>query len=315
MTGGLAVEGVFALGSDSILSGSGSVDAYGGLTIDATTSAIPVISGTTLNNHSSATLETGWPYSLYLNQGATIDNLAGASFTITGSGGTVFDRDSSAVAFNNAGTLTCDVAVGGTFDMSAVAVANTGSVVVQQGSLYLGGTAAPSVGLVHRHRRDDPGPVRTGPDDRFGDLLRRRRGDGRLLGGGELPRAGGTFAQNTSFTGTVVSLGSSLLDYLGTVSFAPASGGPVTLTTGALTLDGGTWAAPTASWPTGLLTWTRHSSLTTSGVVDAYGGLTIDAYSTLSGTTLNNHGAATLDTTTGPYDDLTPRGHDQQPGR
>ncbi len=97
-----------------------------------------MISGTTLNNHSSATLETGWPYSLYLYQGATINNLAGTSCTIAGSGGTVFDRDSLAVAFNNAGTLTCDVAVGGTFDMSAVVVANTGSVVVQQGSLYLG---------------------------------------------------------------------------------------------------------------------------------------------------------------------------------
>ena len=61
-----------------------------------------------------------------------------------GPGALIRDLDSSAVAFNNAGTLTCDVAVGGTLDMSAVAVANTGSVVVQQGSLYLGETAAPS---------------------------------------------------------------------------------------------------------------------------------------------------------------------------
>ena len=72
-------------------------------------------------------------YSMFLYQGATINNLANASFTVTGSGGGVFDADNSAVAFNNAGTLTCDVAGG--FNMSQVAVANTGSVVVQQGGL------------------------------------------------------------------------------------------------------------------------------------------------------------------------------------
>jgi hypothetical protein len=112
------------------------VDAYGGLFIDGTTTYYATISGTTLNNYSSATLQTGgFGNSVFLVQGATINNLANASFTATGTGGGIVDQDNSAVAFNNAGTLTCDVSGG--FNMSSVAVANTGSVVVQQGGLGL----------------------------------------------------------------------------------------------------------------------------------------------------------------------------------
>jgi len=123
---------------------------------------------------------------------------------------------------------------------------------------------------------------------------------------GSFQAAGGTTAQNTSFTGTVVSLGSSLDVYPGTVSFAPAVGGPVTLTTGALTLESGfsTLTGTDSFVANGLLTLQRFAVLSTSGVVDAYGGLTIltgtNDPTVIDGTTLSNHGAATLDTTAGP---------------
>src|SRR5262249_30770114 len=81
------------------------VDAYGGLTIDGTTGYVPTIHGTTLNNYGAATVETGFGSSLALYQGATINNQANASFTLTGPGGGIIDQDNSAVVFHNAGTL------------------------------------------------------------------------------------------------------------------------------------------------------------------------------------------------------------------
>ena len=66
---------------------------------------------------------------------------------------------------------------------------------------------------------------------------------------GSYRAAGGTSAVDTNFSGTVLDLGSSL-DVTGSVSFAPATGGPVTLTTGAMTIQAPS-AAPTASLPTG----------------------------------------------------------------
>ncbi len=80
----------------------------------------------------------------------------------------------------------------------------------------------------------------------------------------------------------MVSLGSSLFDYLGTVTFYGFRR-PGDLDHRGITLDGGTLGGTDSFVADGALKLDPYSSLTTSGVVDAYGGLTIDAYSTLSG--------------------------------
>ena len=88
---------------------------------------------------------------------------------------------------------------------------------------------------------------------------------------GSYSAAGGTAAYDSSFTGTVVDLGSSL-SVSGTVSFAPAMGGPVTLTTGTLSV-GGELTGTDSFVADGLLTLDRFSTLSFTGSMDAYGGI------------------------------------------
>jgi hypothetical protein len=78
------------------------------------------------------------------------------------------------------------------------------------------------------------------------------------------------------------------------VSFAPAVGGPVTLTTGALTFEFEANLSGTDSLvATGLMSEVYSSAvIRLSGSLDAYGGLDFYAVD-LTGTTLNNYGAAT----------------------
>ncbi len=262
-----------------------------------------------------ATLDTTTgPYD-DLNQGATINNLAGDSFTITGPGGVIRDLDSSAVAFNNAGTLTCDVAVGGTFDMSAVAVANTGSVVVQQGSCIWGKRQHRRVRLVHRRRRHEPGPVRPGPDDRFGDRLRRGGGSGRLHRGGELPRRGRDLPPGTPASPARWSAWAArCLDVTARCTFAGGRRAGDLDHRGADARSSGTLGGTDSFVVNGLLdarapVRPRHQRQGRClRRADHRGD------STLYGTTLNNDAAATW--TPRPADvDLLPRRHDQQPGR
>ena len=109
VTGQLSVEGTLALANGSTLEG-GTVDACGGLSLEGDVA----ISTTTLNNTGAAT----WDQSYYapnnniitLSNGAVINNMAGATFTTvcdTGYQGQIIAGDSSAVAFNNAGTFLC----------------------------------------------------------------------------------------------------------------------------------------------------------------------------------------------------------------
>ncbi len=149
-TDSLVADGLLDLGA-GLLDLSGSVDAYGGLVLGGAT-----ISGTTLNNHGAATWDLDFPSNTTLDAGAVINNLAGASFAIVGSGDvsrSLVAGDGTAVAFNNAGTLTS--ATGGTVNIS-VPFSNTGSVDVQQGDLGLGNASyADSYQhrIVHRRRR------------------------------------------------------------------------------------------------------------------------------------------------------------------
>ena len=143
-TDSFAVSGLLTLSDGSTLGPSGTVDAYGGLFI-APANGI-VIDGTTLNNHAAAT----WQFSpndndyLILNAGAVINNLSGATFTVSGAGTgdsyhAIANQDGSAVAFNNAGTFIVSGAIGLGIGMP---FANTGTVNVQQGSLDVGGNGS-----------------------------------------------------------------------------------------------------------------------------------------------------------------------------
>ena len=114
---------------------------------------------------------------------------------------------------------------------------------------------------------------------------------------GSYSAAGGTAAYDSSFTGTVIDLGPSL-SVSGTVSFAPAMGGPVTLTTGTLSV-GGELTGTDSFVADGLLTLDRFSTLSFTGSMDAYGGIAMINPVTFNGTVLNNYGAATWDASTG----------------
>ena len=115
---------------------------------------------------------------------------------------------------------------------------------------------------------------------------------------GSFSAAGGTFAESASFTGTVVSLGGSL-EVAGTVSFAPAVGGPVTLTTDSLTLDNNPGSpradlAGTDSFAVnGPFSAALSTTISTAGAVDAYGPATLAGANRIFGTTLNLYGATT----------------------
>src|SRR5262249_46962136 len=125
VTGDLAVNGLLTLQGGTTLSGTGTVDAEGGLSL----AGINSLMGTALINHAAATwqLPGGTTNGIDLYSGASIDNLAGASFAITGpdplSG--VIEDHGSGVSFINAGSFTASTGI----DVNVnVPFANSGSV-------------------------------------------------------------------------------------------------------------------------------------------------------------------------------------------
>ncbi len=289
---GLLTLSTTTLSTDTTLSVAGTVDAYGGIDLGSEV----VIKGTTLNNHGAATWDCYGYYDL-LDAGATINNLAGATFSATGSqGGTIQAGDGSAVAFHNAGTLISSTAPASAASIT-VPFVNAGSVDLEQGTLNLSGDGVtPSTGTITAAAGTDLGlnnlvlaPGTVVSSNGFVSVTG-------CTVAGSFGAAGGTYAQSSSFTGTVLDLRSSLEVY-GTVSFDPASGGLVPLTTGTLTIDPNSVLTGTDSFvANGLMTLSPDSSLSISGNVDAYGGLAFsDGYVYIQGTTLDNFGAATWD--------------------
>ena len=158
-TDSFVANGMLTLTQTSALSTTGSVDAYGGMELDGDN----YITATTLNNHGAATwglMVNGGNSALFA--GAIINNLAGASFTIAGSGGAASEigpGDNSVVAFNNAGSLICSAAGGGSASI-IVPFTNTGSVSVEQGTLGLGSAALRMpAARAPGHLTDPPGPT------------------------------------------------------------------------------------------------------------------------------------------------------------
>ena len=305
VNGTLAVNGLFTLGPNSTLTGSGTVDAYGGLNLSGYEVSIQ---GTTLNNHAAATWGAGGGNYDTLSAGAVLNNMTGATFTIVNSSG----GELRGGLFNNAGSFTTSTAVGGDVDINSTFV-NTGTVDVQGGELDLAGDGATSsTGSFS----GAAGTLLSLYDEVLAPSSVLYSTGAVTLGlcteAGTYSAAGGTVADSTTFTGPVLDLGSSLEVSNfggGSVSFAPAMGGPATLTVGNLTLDPSAGSSATTTLTgtdnfvvDGLLTLSSTSQLSVSGTVDAYGGLLIrgQGTTTMRGTTLNNHAAAMLDTTAGP---------------
>jgi hypothetical protein len=232
-TDSFVANGLLTLGRASDLSVP-VVDAYGGLTIDGTTGYVPTIQGTILNNHASATVQTGYGYTLYLYQDATINNLANASFTITGPGGSVLDQDNSAVAFNNAGTLTCEGTA--SFVMSQVAVANTGSVVVQQGGgLSLGNATNSGTVMIA-----SGGALRVGTYSQAAGLTVL---NGATISGGSLSIAGGSLTGSGTINASVGNGGQVIPGGIGAIGMLTINGNYTQTATGSLDIELGGTAA------------------------------------------------------------------------
>ncbi len=224
VNGPLAVNGLLTLGPRTTLSGNGTVDAYGGLNLS---DILVSIQGTTLNNHGTATWGGGGYYDS-LSGGAVLNNLARATFTIVNSSGGQLRGGS----FNNAGCFTASTAVGGDVDISSSFV-NTGTVNVQGGELDLAGDGVtPSTGSFI----GAAGTLLSLYDEVLAPSSVISSAGAVTLSlcteAGTYSAAGGTAADSTTFTGPVLDLGSSLEVSNfggGSVSFAPAVGGPVTL--------------------------------------------------------------------------------------
>jgi hypothetical protein len=253
------------------------------------------LDGITLDNAGTANL-AGYEhyYGLALESGAGVVNQAGASFTLQDN--VIVSTDGSATFFTNAGSVS-HTGPAGSGEINA-AFTNTGSVIVQQGGLSLRGTSSTvSTGTF------------TGAAGTNLTLIGQALAGSSVISSngfvevvnsveaGSYSAAGGTYADSTSFTGPVVNLGPSL--EVGrdgnsrTVSFAPASGGPVTLTTGSLTVDSDATLTGIDSFAAdGPVTIDSDTTLAVP-TVDAYGGLTIDIDTLLDGTVLNNHAVAT----------------------
>ncbi len=140
VNGNLAVNGLFTLGAHTTLTGSGTVDAYGGFDLS---SQYVSIQGTKLNNHGAATWDVARGDYDTLSAGALINNLVGATFTAAGAYGVDLVGDGS---FNNAGTFTASTPVGGDVNIESAFI-NNGTVVLHGGELELGGDGVtPSIG-------------------------------------------------------------------------------------------------------------------------------------------------------------------------
>ncbi len=129
-----------------------------------------------------------------------------------------------------------------------------------------------------------------------GDLLRRLRvsiNSGTEAGSYKLPRGHLRLRHQFHRSGTRLGVLAGSLRHREFLALATAST-PVTLTTGTLTIDGGSTLTGTDSFvANGLLSIGGNTVLTLPGTVDTYGGVSFGGTTTLEGVTLNNHSGST----------------------
>ncbi len=297
----LQVSGLLTISSFGTLKGVPGtvVDAYGGVLFTGYQAYPQTLDGCNLNNHATATYDTGSGVSLL--DGATFDNLAGATFE--DSGGASFGGDGTG-AFNNAGSY---VKTSPSTSNFAVPFFNTGSVDAQAGSLTLqvGCGALPSDPAgTGRVTGSFTGAAGTTMNLGYEDLAATTSVSGDTVSiSGQIRcpfQASGTAylgQATTTITGPDTSLANIYVLVFSAVAFDTGQ----TVTTGNLTVDAGSMLTGTDSFVVdGVLAMPGDRGDTR--IVNAgAGAMTIDAYGpvditsgTLDGVTFNNHDAATL---------------------
>jgi hypothetical protein len=312
--------------SGGTMSGSGTTVAQGGLAIGGTAPGIAYLeflSGRTLVNDAAATLsstlnlEDGYYSGLFLGDGATLVNQAGASFDITGDVPFLADSSSSDATFDSAivnygafdktgGAGASAVSYPYNYGSVAFDEAGSGSVEVMSGELDLdgGGTLGGTGRLTA-----DAGAVLG-----FGGGTFAVTPTSGLAGAGSVAFHGGTLTDQGAYdiaTATIVdggtadllapvaSLGASLLISGGELNLS--GGAPVSVSS--LVESGGTLTGSDALTVSGQATWSG-GTMSGSGTTVAQGGLAIGGTAPdtaylefLSGRTLVNDAAATLSST------------------
>jgi PKD domain len=284
--GNLTVTGLFQWSSGR-LTGSGEVNAYGGLLIEG--AGIKVLDGRTINNIGAAVWSGEGQ--LVAGGGYVINNLPGATFDIQSDARLQYSGVGTGT-FNNLGTLRKSAGSGESqwqadFD-------NDGLVDVQSGDLSLHlGTASANLALDRASSGIFHGAAGTLLEIRGGDLTAASRIEGdrvRLSAFGSI-NVGGVYAvtgstvvggnAHVTFTGSVLNVGA--LTVGGVAEFQVAG----TITIPSLTLTG-TLTGTADFVVNGLFNWTG-GTLSGSGRLDANGGLLIDGAGTkfLDGRTLN----------------------------
>src|SRR5205814_2122890 len=136
------------------ISGSGALNAQGGLTLGAAAATdLEFLSGRTLNNAAAATLAAlNSSYGLWLASGAIFDNKPGASFTLL-TDARIDWNGSSAGTFTNEGSFVKQGGTGTSFVFTGFNQSGAGTTQVQSGTLSLrgggslgGGTLSASAG-------------------------------------------------------------------------------------------------------------------------------------------------------------------------
>jgi Bacterial Ig-like domain (group 3) len=289
--GTLTVSGAMDWTGGTITGGTLSIAAGASLALGtpACCGGNEVLDGGSFANQGAATFNTyAQVGGLVLQDDAVFDNQPAGSFTIQGNAAIYTDGTGT---FQNEGTLTQAAgAVGTTAIEAAFDQTSTGFTLVDGGTLELGGGGAIT------------GPVSAAAGTTLsldGEILSSSSviaSDGTVqlqncTEAGSYSATAGTYADDVNFSGAVLTLGN--LEVNGTVNFGPAVGGPVTLTTGTLTVDGGANLTGTDSFVVnGLFTLVDFATVDIPGTIDTYGGMTVIS-ATLSGVTLNNHAGST----------------------
>ena len=284
--------------SGGVLNSTGAIDAEGGMDITGGT-----LDGVTLNNEGAATCSGD----IAVMDGATINNLAGATFDVQGDVSLGYGGGAVGT-FNNQPGATFAVADDGSDDgaQAALVFNNDGAVDLDSGSLLMGflfaasvqgdatsgGTfyGAPGTSLDFWAVSQDFAPTSSIDAANVGFIAGGYQVEGSYAASGQTQLNVGA---TVDFTGTVLDVGSSL-DIVpsnadASADFSPAV--PTTLTTGECTLTG-TLTGTDSFVITGSLTL-AGGTLSSTGTTDVEGGMTITG-GTLSAGTLNNDGTATL---------------------
>jgi fibronectin-binding autotransporter adhesin len=280
--------------SGGTMEGTGTTNANGGMTLTGE----PFLSGPTLNNKGTASWDG---IAFLMENGAVLNNLAGATWNHEGDTSIVFEGGTTPV-FNNAGTFE---KTGGTSSTgggisTSITFNNTGTVTDSSGILFVNnigicsGTCAGSWSVV------------SGATLQLGSGATAAAVSGPISGAGTVQFTTGT----VNYTGTYdVTGGTQATD--GTANFnsgaTPTSVGPLnvsdgtlnfstgkTVTTASLTQSGGTLEGSDTLTVSGLVTWSG-GTMSGTGITNADGGMTLSEEPFLSQRTLNNTKVASWD--------------------